>query len=43
MNETMERQIRQLRLKGLGYKSIGLAVGTSKENVRYYCGKHGLD
>ena len=43
MNETMERQIRQLRLKGLGYKSIGLAVETSKENVRYYCGKHGLD
>lgn len=43
MNETMERQIRQLRLKGLGYKSIGLAVGTSKENVRYYCRKHGLD
>lgn len=43
MNETMGMQIRELRLKGLGYKSIGLAVGTSKENVRYYCKTHGLD
>lgn len=42
MTEAMRRQITELRLKGLGYKSIGIVVGTSKENVRYYCKAHGL-
>ena len=27
----------------LGYKSIAIVVGTSRENVRYYCKTHGLD
>lgn len=43
MTREMMEQIEELRLKGLGYKSIGLVVGTSRENVRYYCKKHGLD
>ena len=43
MNAEMARQITELRHKGLGYKSIGIVVGTSKENVRYYCKTHGLD
>ena len=38
----MARQITQLRMKGLGYKSIGILVGTSRENVRYFCKTHGL-
>lgn len=42
MTETMGKQIIQLRLKGLGYQTIGTIVGTSKENVRYYCKTHGL-
>ena len=36
MTEAMARQITQLRMKGLGYKSIGIVVGTSRENVRYF-------
>ncbi len=43
MTEAMARQIMQLRMKGLGYKSIGIVVGTSRENVRYFCKTHGLD
>ena len=43
MTKEMEKQIKELRQKGLGYKSIGLVVGTSKETVRYYCKTHGLD
>lgn len=42
MTEAMQKQITQLRLKGLGYKSIATVVGTSKENVRYFCKTHGL-
>ncbi len=43
MTQEMQKQITDLRLKGLGYKSIGLVVGTSRENVRYFCKTHGLD
>ena len=43
MNAEMARQITELRHKGLGYKSIAIVVGTSRENVRYYCKTHGLD
>ena len=42
MNAEMARQITELRHKGLGYKSIAIVVGTSRENVRYYCKTHGL-
>ncbi len=40
MTEAVGKQITQLRLKGLGYKSIGIVVGTSRENVRYFCKTH---
>ena len=43
MKPEIARQITNLRLKGLGYKSIAVVVGTSKENVRYFCKTHGLD
>ena len=43
MTKEMGNQITSLRLKGLGYKSIAIVVGTSRENVRYYCKTHGLD
>ena len=42
MNAEMARQITELRHKGLGYKSIAIVVGTSRENVRYFCKTHGL-
>ncbi len=43
MTQEMGRQITSLRLKGLGYKSIAIVVGTSRENVRYYCKTHDLE
>lgn len=43
MNAEMARQITELPHKGLGYKSIAIVVGTSRENVRYYCKTQGLD
>ena len=42
MRPEKAKQITSLRLKGLGYKSIAVVVGTSKENVRYFCKTHGL-
>ena len=38
----MEKQIINLRLKGLGYKAIAVVIDSSKENVRYFCKTHGL-
>ena len=43
MRPEMEKQIINLRLKGLGYKAIAVVIGSSKENVRYFCKTHGLD
>ena len=43
MTEAIGKQITYLRCKGLGYKSIALLLNISRENVRYYCKKHGLD
>ena len=43
MRPEIAKQITNLRLKGLEYKSIAIVVGTSKENVRYFCKTHGLD
>ena len=37
MRKEYGEQITSLRLKGLGYKSIALVLGISRENVRYYC------
>lgn len=36
MRPEIAKQITSLRLRGLGYKSIAVVVGTSKENVRYF-------
>ena len=43
MTEAIGNQITQQRCKGLGYKSIALVLDISRENVRYFCKKHGLD
>ena len=43
MTEAVGKQITQLRLKGLGYKSISKVIGASRETVKYYCKTHGLD
>lgn len=37
-----ERQIREARLKGAGYRAIANVVGLDRDTVRYYCKKHSL-
>ena len=42
MTGRQQNQIYQLRIRGLGYKTIGKALDLPAENVRYYCKTHGL-
>lgn len=42
MTEQQAKQIVEMRLKGIGYKSIGTVVGLSRDIVRNYCKYHGL-
>jgi predicted nucleic acid-binding Zn ribbon protein len=43
MTETQKEQIYELRLKGGGYKSIGNALGLSRDSVKSYCKRHHLN
>lgn len=43
MTQAQANQIRELRLKGVGYRAIGTVVGLSRDIVRNYCRSHGLD
>ena len=43
MTEFQEKQIRDLRLQGTGYRAIASVVGLSRDIVRNYCKSHGLD
>lgn len=42
MTKQQEIQIRQMRMKGIGYRNIGTAVGLSRDIVRNYCRSHEL-
>ena len=42
MTEQQAKQIVEMRLKGVGYKSIGTVVGLSRDIVRNYCKNHNL-
>lgn len=42
MNHFQEKQIQQLRSRGIGYRSIATTVGLSRDVVRNYCKKNGL-
>lgn len=42
MTERQEQQIRELRSRGKGYKSIANATGLSRDAVRYFCKRNGL-
>lgn len=42
MTEQQEKQIRQMREQGIGYRSIGLMTGLSRDIVRNFCKSHGL-
>ena len=43
MTEFQAKQIRDLRLRGTGYRAIASVVGLSRDIVRNYCKSHGLD
>lgn len=42
MTEQQAKQIREMREQGIGYRSIGLMVGLSRDIVRNYCKSRGL-
>lgn len=43
MTEIEKLQIHDLRLKGIGYKAIAAVLGVSRDSVRGYCIRNGLD
>ncbi|WP_206812141.1 helix-turn-helix domain-containing protein [Paradesulfitobacterium ferrireducens] len=43
MTDLEKEQILDLRLKGVGYKAIAAVLGLSRDSVRGYCRRNGLD
>ena len=43
MTEFEKQQIQDLRLKGVGYKAIAAVLGISRDSIRGYCKRNGLD
>lgn len=43
MTDFQKQQIREFRIRGVGYKAIASIVGLSRDIVRNYCKAHGLD
>lgn len=43
MTEILKQQIYDLRLKGVGYKAIAAVIGISRDSVRGFCKRNGLD
>ena len=43
MNDEQRNQIRILRYQGLGYMKIGETLGLSRDIIRGYCKRHGLN
>ena len=43
MTDTEKKQIYDLRLKGLGYKAIAAVLGLTRDSVRSYCKRNGID
>lgn len=42
MNTEEKERIKELRLKGIGYKSIASITGLSRDSVRGFCRRNGL-
>lgn len=42
MNEYQKEKIKELRLKGTGYKAIAKALGLSRDSVRGFCRRNNL-
>jgi endogenous inhibitor of DNA gyrase (YacG/DUF329 family) len=43
MTVAEKEKIRELRLKGMGYKGIATLLGLSRDSVRGFCKRNGLD
>ncbi|SFS05828.1 hypothetical protein SAMN05661086_03488 [Anaeromicropila populeti] len=43
MTASQEKQIRELRMRGIGYRAIGSVVGVSRDIVRNFCKARGLE
>ena len=43
MTDFQTKQIRELRMRGVGYRAIASVVGLSRDVVRNYCKSHSLD
>ncbi|HCX04873.1 MAG TPA: RNA polymerase subunit sigma-24 [Clostridiales bacterium] len=43
MNDEQRQKIKAMRLQGFGYKRISDAIGLTRDSVRGYCRKNGLD
>lgn len=43
MTDLEKQQIYDLRLKGVGYKAIAAVLGKSRDTVRAFCQRNGLD
>ena len=43
LTPAQERLIREARSRGAGYRTIAAAAGLSRDTVRYFCKRHGLD
>lgn len=42
MNAWQKQRIREMRLRGDGYKKIGDAIGATTDAVKGYCQRHGM-
>lgn len=42
MTDAQAKQINEMRMRGMGYKAIGMAIGLSRDIVRNYCKRHNL-
>lgn len=43
MTEVQACQIREMRLKGIGYRAIATVTGLSRDSIRNYCKTHGIN
>lgn len=43
MTDAQAAQIKELRMRGQGYRAIGAAVGLSRDIVRNFCKAKGMD
>lgn len=43
MTAEVKEKIRYLRLEGLGYKGIASTLGLSRDSVKGFCKRNGLD